>query len=100
MTQTGTSTEYTQQGFPWNNGGALRSFYNHLLPPNANGYVNGGTATNNVLGACVRPAGSYHSGGVNVAFCDGSVHFVANYIDPDTWTAAGSIAGGETLELP
>jgi prepilin-type processing-associated H-X9-DG protein len=48
----------------------------------------------------VSPASSYHTGGVNVAMCDGSVHFVAGDIDPAVWTALGTRAGGETAQVP
>ena len=40
-------------------------------------------------------ASSYHPGGVNALFADGSVHFVKNSINPVTWYALGTIAGGE-----
>jgi len=62
---------------------------------------------------------SNHTGGVNVAFVDGSVHFVSEVVDAglvyvDThdlwklsgpssfgvWGALGSIDGGETARLP
>ena len=38
---------------------------------------------------------SYHPGGVNAGFCDGSVRFVANTIDVATWHALWTRAGGE-----
>jgi prepilin-type processing-associated H-X9-DG protein len=40
---------------------------------------------------------SRHSGGVNVALCDGSVRFVRNSIDLVTWAGMSSMAGGEVL---
>lgn len=40
-------------------------------------------------------ARSNHSGGVNVGLCDGSVRFVANGVNPSTWMAASTRAGGE-----
>ena len=42
-------------------------------------------------------ATSKHSGGVNALFADGSVHFVKNSVNPSTWRALGSIAGGEVV---
>jgi prepilin-type processing-associated H-X9-DG protein len=42
-------------------------------------------------------ARSNHSGGVNVCFVDGSVHFVKNTISPVPWAALGTKAGGEVL---
>jgi prepilin-type processing-associated H-X9-DG protein len=40
---------------------------------------------------------SYHPGGVNTLFGDGSVHFVKNSINLATWRALGTIAGGEVV---
>ena len=40
---------------------------------------------------------SYHSGGVNALFADGSVHFIKNSVNPYTWRALGTIAGGEVI---
>jgi prepilin-type N-terminal cleavage/methylation domain-containing protein/prepilin-type processing-associated H-X9-DG protein len=40
-------------------------------------------------------ARSRHTGGVNVAFCDGSVRFVANSVSLTTWQALGTINGGD-----
>ncbi len=40
---------------------------------------------------------SYHSGGVNVLFMDGSVRFVNSAIDLTTWRAMGTPNGGEPL---
>ena len=42
-------------------------------------------------------ARSYHSGGVNVLFSDGSVKFVKNTINQATWWALGTRAGGEIV---
>ncbi|MGL4424518.1 MAG: DUF1559 domain-containing protein [Gemmataceae bacterium] len=43
-------------------------------------------------------ARSRHTGGVNVAFCDGSVRFVAENIPLATWQALGTMNGGETVD--
>ncbi|MDR3634878.1 MAG: DUF1559 domain-containing protein [Isosphaeraceae bacterium] len=42
-------------------------------------------------------ARSYHSGGVNALFADGSVKFVKSTIDGNTWRSLGSIQGGEVV---
>jgi prepilin-type N-terminal cleavage/methylation domain-containing protein/prepilin-type processing-associated H-X9-DG protein len=44
-------------------------------------------------------ARSRHQGGVNVAMCDGSVHFVIDGIDLAIWRAASSTQGEETASL-
>jgi len=40
---------------------------------------------------------SYHPGGVNVLFGDGSVKFLKESINPASWRALGSIGGGEVI---
>jgi prepilin-type N-terminal cleavage/methylation domain-containing protein/prepilin-type processing-associated H-X9-DG protein len=42
-------------------------------------------------------ATSNHPGGVNALYADGSVHFVKDTVNPVTWRALGSIAGGEVI---
>jgi prepilin-type processing-associated H-X9-DG protein len=44
-------------------------------------------------------ARSYHNGGVNTLFFDGSVRFVLNGVDLATWRALGSRAGGEVVNM-
>ncbi len=43
-------------------------------------------------------ASSNHPGGVNVAMLDGSVRFIKSTINPMTWRALASKAGGEVLD--
>ena len=42
-------------------------------------------------------ARSYHPGGVNVGFCDGSVRFVKNTVNPVTYSALLTTKGGEVI---
>ena len=42
-------------------------------------------------------AQSNHPGGVNVMFADGSVRFIKDSINPQTWMALGTKANGEVL---
>jgi len=42
-------------------------------------------------------ASSFHPGGVNTLFADGSVRFVKNTVNPSTWRGLGTIAGGEVI---
>ena len=70
------------------------SVYSHTVPPNYKLW----DCTNNVNFNQVHGAArSYHSGGVNVAFCDGSVRFIKDSISLPTWRALGSRAGGEVI---
>ena len=42
-------------------------------------------------------ARSYHPGGVNALFGDGSVRFVKNSILGTTWRALGTVGNGEVI---
>jgi prepilin-type processing-associated H-X9-DG protein len=42
-------------------------------------------------------ARSRHPGGVHALFADGSVHFVIDEINVQTWQALGTMSGGETI---
>ena len=42
-------------------------------------------------------ARSYHPGGVNALFCDGSVRFVKDTIAGQSWRAIGTVAGSEVV---
>jgi prepilin-type processing-associated H-X9-DG protein len=40
---------------------------------------------------------SKHPGGVNASMCDGSVRFISNNINVDTWMALGTMNGGDAV---
>ncbi len=42
-------------------------------------------------------ARSYHPGGINVLFVDGSVHSMSETMESSIWTALGSMNGGEVI---
>jgi prepilin-type processing-associated H-X9-DG protein len=70
------------------------SVYSHLLTPNSTHFDCGTFSfTQAYMGAR-----SYHTGGVNVAFVDGSVHFITDGINLQTWLALGTRAGGEVID--
>jgi prepilin-type N-terminal cleavage/methylation domain-containing protein/prepilin-type processing-associated H-X9-DG protein len=79
------------------------SVYTHTVPPNNAGgdcidlYArppDGGAA---FLAAHVA-ARSFHSGGVNTLFADGSIRFIRDAINPTTWWQLGTRAGGEVVD--
>ena len=45
-----------------------------------------------------KTARSWHGGGVNVGFADGSLRFITDDIDAVTWRAYSSVAGKEIVE--
>jgi prepilin-type processing-associated H-X9-DG protein len=86
------ATDYSVQG-----GG-----YSHIMTPNVNGCVWSNQTEANAQqpsewATCVGPS-SFHSGGVNAAFLDGSVHFIKDSINQLTWWAMATRAGGEVVD--
>jgi prepilin-type N-terminal cleavage/methylation domain-containing protein/prepilin-type processing-associated H-X9-DG protein len=91
----GTLSGWNWRGYPWREGSVWRNGFNTLLPPNSACW----RPNNGQWWELVTPASSYHPGGVNAGLADGSVRFVRDGVSPDAWLAAGSVAGGETLQL-
>jgi len=78
------SDSYSTGYFQWNTPNKLSCYA-------SNGSADGGFFRDMIT------ASSNHAGGVNVLFCDGSVHFIKNSISPQTWWAMGSRALGEVI---
>jgi prepilin-type N-terminal cleavage/methylation domain-containing protein/prepilin-type processing-associated H-X9-DG protein len=70
------------------------AYYNHTQTPNTR-QMDCGDVT--YFSSAHMAARSYHPGGVNTAFCDGSVKFIKDSINLTTWKALGTRAGGEVL---
>jgi prepilin-type processing-associated H-X9-DG protein len=72
-----------------------------IIPPYTDYCVNSVRMPCNYTGQCWADvylgARSNHTGGVNVALCDGSVRFVSQTINQVTWMSIGSINGGEVI---
>ena len=75
--QKGVALHKFGRGYNWVDGAAGPGLVNTILPPNSPSCAVQGTGP--VDG--IYSAGSYHTGGVNVAFCDGSVHFITDDVD-------------------
>ncbi len=68
-------------------------YYTHTFPPNREGPDCISAPSNNNGHFAAR---SYHAGGVNVAFADGSTRFVTDDIAFTAWHSLGTRGGGET----
>ncbi|MGE3805372.1 MAG: DUF1559 domain-containing protein [Gemmataceae bacterium] len=98
------ATAHDTRGRYWNNANQGSVLFSTLYPPNT-------TAADRLQWCSTIPrapcsatttdinlsARSYHPGGVNVAFADGSTRFLSDNIDPTTYQALGTRAGGEVL---
>ena len=107
--QTDGTSKKDLRGFThWNDGSSFSGF----LTPNSSkpdwltsaGYCNYDPSTGNTKNPpCIAAtsamlgARSRHSGGVNVAFCDGSVKFIKNSVSFATYRALSTSRGGEVV---
>lgn len=93
-----TATPLTsKQGYSWVMGEMCCTTYNHVALPNTNTCASTGFPGGMQNMAMVVPPSSWHTNGINLLLCDGSVHFVSNGISLPTWRALGSRNGGEVL---
>ncbi len=106
-------------GWRWGDSVSVYTQWHPVIPPN------GPTCGNTGESYALVTASSYHPGGVNVVFVDGSVHFISETIDAGNiddaenalglsvnpqnysgpslrgvWGALGSSAGGEAVAIP
>jgi len=84
------------RGQYWQLGHPHGASYNHVMTPNTWSCAsNPNGSLNNYDGS--MGASSYHSGGVNVLFGDGTVRFVKDSVSPQTWWAIASRADSEVV---
>lgn len=82
------------------------TLYNHALTPNSkipdcSGDLISQAASEDVRGSSIglfTPT-SYHTGGVNVVFCDGHTDFVSSSVDLGVWRAMSTRNGSETVSF-
>jgi prepilin-type processing-associated H-X9-DG protein len=88
------------KGYRWGLGTFGMGTGTTVVPPNGtiwNGCRFNDSPTGNADGSAYVNATSYHPGGVNVCFADGSVKFIKNSIYIMTWMGLGTRAGGEVI---
>ena len=88
-------------GYRWSCGAMGYTMFNTIIPPNGGGTIPWGACRNNCCPqsrhADYVNASSFHPGGVNVCFADGSVRYVKNTVAMLTWWALGTRANGEVI---
>jgi prepilin-type N-terminal cleavage/methylation domain-containing protein/prepilin-type processing-associated H-X9-DG protein len=90
----------------WSNGNAFYDGFTTALPPNTKSPL-GTVAPDGDMSSIDEDDGgptyssitsrSYHPGGVNALFADGSVKFIKNTINWVAWRSLGTVAGGEIV---
>jgi prepilin-type N-terminal cleavage/methylation domain-containing protein/prepilin-type processing-associated H-X9-DG protein len=97
----GTAAVSSNMGWQWWSSfpDYVMSNYNHVGPPNSrqcqNNVPAGNTGVLDVYGTA--SPNSFHPGGVNMCFADGSVRFIKESIGLQPWWAIGTRAGGEVI---
>jgi len=96
---TDTTSISDYKGWRWANGAYGFSMLSIIQKPNdtVGGCQNGSTAGAWPNGAWSVGAASAHPGGLNAVMADGSAHFFKSTINPRTWWALGTKAGGEII---
>lgn len=97
----GTGNHRSDRGLSWGNPMMSGTGVNTIVPPNwpfPNCHECGGCGSGDARG--VWASRSRHIGGAQHLFGDGSVRFVSENIDFDTYQSLGSAAGGETVDGP
>jgi prepilin-type N-terminal cleavage/methylation domain-containing protein/prepilin-type processing-associated H-X9-DG protein len=90
----------------WSNGNAFYDGFTTALPPNTVSPLGSVAADGDMSSEDEDDGGptyssvtsrSHHPGGVNALFGDGSVKFIKNSINWQTWRALGTVGGGEVV---
>ncbi len=85
----GASSFQGMRGAGWIVGKTFTSMFHTYMPPNSP------VADLYSMAIGYFAARSQHLGGVNTALADGSVRFVSETVDLETWRNLGSVSGGE-----
>ena len=86
----------TQKGRDWPHGCMTQTLFNTVMTPNARKWTHCSNTGSTTM-APLSNANSYHSGGVNTLFSDGSVRFIKDSINQLTWWSLGTRNGGEVV---
>jgi prepilin-type N-terminal cleavage/methylation domain-containing protein/prepilin-type processing-associated H-X9-DG protein len=94
--QSPNSAQWTWKGDWWISGNS--DTYSHTQLPNRNScyYASVGQGPGVIH---LLSASSYHPGGVNCVFADGSVRFIKSVISPQIWYAIATPNGRETIDM-
>jgi len=86
---------YSQRSGKWILGNYGNTLYNHYYAPNSEHW----DCMNLAQQKGFLAARSYHSGGVQLLLCDGSVHFMIDTIEAAVWRGLATRSGGEIVEF-
>ena len=88
--------QFGEKGGWWMYGGT--AVYSHVVPPNGKPCDHVDDTHQDMRGSVtLTGASSYHPGGANFAFADGSVRFIKSTTSYQTYYALATQAGGEVI---
>jgi prepilin-type N-terminal cleavage/methylation domain-containing protein/prepilin-type processing-associated H-X9-DG protein len=87
----------SREGMSWVMGEMCCTLYNHVGTPNQNTCAAPNFPGNMANMAMQVPPSSKHPGGANLMMGDGSVRFIRNSVNLQSWRALGTRDGGEVL---
>jgi len=99
--QTASAPYQENKGWRWASGYTGMALFNTIIPPSSTTYPWAGCRSDNQGGPLTdgqyENANSFHPGGCNVGFADGSVRFVKSSLAMKTWWSLGTKASGEIV---
>jgi prepilin-type processing-associated H-X9-DG protein len=87
----------SREAMSWVMGEMCCTLYNHVAPPNSNSCAAPNFPGNMANMAMQVPPSSKHPGGANLMMGDGSVRFIRNSVNLQTWRGLGTRNGGEVI---
>ncbi|AGA28095.1 DUF1559 domain-containing protein [Singulisphaera acidiphila] len=87
------SGDWRYKGYTWVEGSIWRNWFNTIRTPNQTCC----TMDDQSWWYIMKPASSYHSGGINATLGDGSVKFIKDSINRQVWMALSTRSGGEVI---
>ncbi len=85
------------RGQTWAKGSQGHTLYNAVVPPGFKQHPWNSCSDNNIGHSMFDNSNSFHPGGTNVLFADGSVHFLKESINIQAYWSLATKAGGEVI---
>ena len=85
-----------QRGRDWAHGCMAQTLFNTIIPPNTKKWTHCSNTGSTTM-APFSNVSSYHPGGANTLMTDGSVRFIKDTVNINTWWSLGTKGSGEVI---